>query len=526
MIWVQFGAVALFALLACTNVAGLLLARGADRQRELAVRAALGAGRLRLLRQLLVETTLLAGLAALLAVALSAFALQAIRALGPAVAPRLDQARLDGSTWLVTLGLGSLVALLCGLAPALAGVRRSVQARLGQGNRTTTVSKNRRGILVGAQAALAMTLVIGAALLFRSLLALASVDPGFDAERLLIVRPALAGGSWSDDRLAGLFADITGRLQALPGVESAGATNVTPFGSWSTAIQYRRSDSPQAGSLLQANWRTVTPGFFRTMGIAPLRGRVFDERDTADTADVVVITKDLAEQTWPGEDPIGRQVVWGRTGPPKTVIGVVPPVRDHVLDRDPQPTMFRAFAQLPLPDMTVAVRTSGDPATLVPDVRDLLGRAWPDVAVAVQPLSAIVADVLLRPRVNAVLVGTFAGLALIVAAVGLYATVNYTVRQRRRELAIRSAFGAPASSVLGAVLGRSLAWTMGGALVGVAGGLLLARGLAALLYDTRATDVAAYLWAALLLAGVAAVAAVIPARRALGIDPVAVLRHE
>jgi putative ABC transport system permease protein len=526
MMWVQFGAAALFGLLACVNVAGLLLARGTARRGELSVRAALGASRGRLVRQLLVESALLAAVGAMAGLTLTAGALAAVRRLGPSTVPRLADVRLDGPVLLFTLALSALVVLGFGLAPAIEGARVGLQERLRQGTRPVTSRTRGRSALVAAQAAIAMTLLVGAGLLFKSFLTLSAVDPGFDPARLLVVRPVLAGAGWPDGRLVPFVSDLSDRLGRLPRVEAAGATNVAPLGTWSSAIRYRRADRSPDAPLLQANWRTVTPGFFRAMGLRLLSGRLLDERDTAEAPEVVVVTDSLAMRTWPGEDPLGRQIVWGRTGPPKTVVGVVSDLRDHFLDREAQPTMFRAFPQLPWSDVTFIVRAGSDPGSLVAEVRRAVQEAAPDVGVRIEPAERLVSNVLLQPRVNTMVFSAFALLALVLAAVGLYGLVSYTVRLRQRETAIRVALGAQPASLLWTLLRHATLLVLVGGVAGLAGGVALSRSLAALLYDTSPGDPFAYGLMFLVLAIVSLLAALGPARRALGVDPVAVLRHE
>lgn len=524
MVWMEVGAVALFGLLACINVAGLLVARGVARRDELTLRAALGASRGRLVRQLLLESAVLAGLGTGVGLGVASLTLAAIRRLGPAFVPRLAGVRVDGFALLFSLGLMAVAVLVFGLGPALSGARAGRGSRL-RGLRATARSDS-RGILVAAQTAIAVTLLAGAALLFRSFLALHAVNPGYDTARLLSVHPVLAGPDWSEPRLVPFFTDLTARLGRIPGVEAVGATDVAPLGTWNTAVEFRLVEQPPAGPLMQTNWRAVTPGFFRAMGLRLVRGRLFDDRDTADVPDVAIVTRNLAERTWPGENPIGRQVVWGRTGAPKTVIGVVSDLRDHYLDRDPQPTMFRPFAQLTWPDMTVIVRTTGDPLSLAADVRRVVSGLAPRVAVEIAPVSDAVEAALERPQVNLLMMAAFAILAVTLAGSGLYGLVAYGVRLRRQEIAIRLALGASAGAVLRAILGRALLWTLAGAAAGLAGGVVLSHVLRALLYGAGDTAAGAYAAVVTTLAAVVLAASFIPARRALRIDPAAALRHE
>ena len=271
-------------------------------------------------------------------------------------------------------------------------------------------------------------------------------------------------------------------------MDAVGATNVVPFGAWSSAIRYRRADRSPDEPLLQANWRTVTPGFFRAMGLRLLKGRLLDARDTADAPDVVVVTDSLAARTWPGEDPLGRQLVWGRTGRPKTVVGVVSDLRDRGLDLAPRPTMFRAFPQLPWNDVTIMVRASGDPAGLAAAVRRAVQAAAPDVGVAIEPMDQVVSGVLRQPRTNMLVFAAFALLALALAAVGLFGLVSYAVRQRQREIAIRVALGARPGSLLWTLLRDAAILVVSGGVAGLAGGVALSRGLASLLYETGPVD--------------------------------------
>ncbi len=526
MVWLQFGVVGLFGLLACVNVAGLMLARYAARRQEFSVRAAIGASRGRLIRQLLTESALLAGAGALGGLVLSGVALAAIRRVGPAFVPRLASAHIDGLVLGFTALLTVVAIVAITLAPVLAPSRIALREALQSGNRTASSRSRARGILVAAQTAIAVTLLISAALLFESFLKLNTVDPGFEPEHVLAVHPLLDGVNWSDARLVAFFGDVSARVARLPGVETVGATNVMPFGEWSTAIQYRRADRPETSDLLQANWRTVTPAFFHAMGVRLLRGRFFDERDTAAAPDVVVIADLLARRTWPGENPLGKQVVWGRTGRPKTVVGVVTDLRDRALDRDPVPTMFRPFAQLTLAAMTLVVRTTGDPAALAAQARGVVQAAAPGVVAETEPLADAVARVLLRPRVNLWMLAAFAGLAIVQAAVGLYGLLSYGVRLRHREIAIRLALGARSGALAWTVLRQALVCVLAGGLAGIAAGVAFSNLLSALLYQTSPHDVVAYAAVLGVLAAVAVVASLAPMRRALVIDPVSVLRQE
>jgi len=527
MLWVQFGVVALFGLLACTNVAGLLLARGAERRRELAVRAALGASRGRIVRQLLVESALLAAIGGAIGLTLAAATVAEVRRMGPALLPRLADARLDGTAFGFTAALTVVAVAVFGLAPAVvAGLQPDIVSRIREGGRGTSGRQRGRAVLVAAQTAIAMTLLVGAGLVLKSFLALSAVDPGFDPTRVIAVHVMADRAGWSDARAVAVIDELTEQIGALSGVTAAGATNAPPFGGWNTAIRFRRADEPESAELRFGAWRTVTPGFFRALGLPLLRGRLLDARDTADAPDVIVVTETLASRVWPGEDAVGKQIVWGRTGAPKTVVGVVGDLRDQNLDRDPQPTMFRAHAQLPLPDVTVLVRVSGDPAPRFAELRRTATAVAPGVAIEIEPLDRAVDGVLVRPRANTALVAAFALLAVALAALGLYGIVSYGVRARQREIAIRVALGAIPRRILWTALSEALMLAAAGTLAGAFGGLAFSRALASLLYRTRPFDAGTYAAVVAVMAVVAIVAALVPARRVLGVDPVAVLRHE
>ena len=526
VVWVQCGVVMLFALLACTNVAGLLLARGRARRAELSVRAALGASRGRLIRQLLIENGVLAIAGSAFGLGLSAAAIDVIRNLGPQILPRLVRVQFDPWLLVFTAVLTVLVVPICGLGPALAGSRAALQAQLAQRGRSVSARTRGRNALVAGQIAIATTLLVAAALLFKSFLALGAVDPGFESERLLTATPILDGTTLPDDRLVPFYTDLTARIARLPGVAAVGATSVTPLGAWSSAVEFRRADRPENTTLLQANWRTVTPGFFRAMGLPLVEGRLIDERDTASAPAVVVITTSFARLAWPSEDALGKQVVWGRTGKPKTVVGVVGDLRDHTLDREPQPTMFRAYPQLPWADMTVVVRAKGDPVALTHDVRRAIQDGAPDVAVEIATMDQALSAVLLPSRVNMLMLAAFAGLALTLAAVGLYGVVSYAVRARQREIAIRTSLGGQPAAILWTLVRQALLLAFAGGVTGLVGGLAASRAIAALLYQTRPTDPLVYLGVLLTLSVVVIAASLVPARQALHVDPILILKQE
>jgi putative ABC transport system permease protein len=530
--WVLLGAAALLLLLACANVANLLLARATTRRAEMAVRAALGAGRGVLLRQLLTESTMLAALGGGLGLIVSSWGVGAAHILGAGRIPRLDAVALDGRVLTASLALCLLTSLAFGLAPALRSSRVEARTALGEDRRSGASRAHRRSRdgLVVLQVTLALVLLVGAGLMLRSFARLNHVDLGFDPARVVRVDLQLPAPKYDDVRRTAFFDALLARLDAVPGVQSAGATAVDPFSGWNfsndVTPESRAAATPETG-FAQAAWRSVTPDFFRAMGIPLLRGRTFTAADGAHAARVVVVSKALARELWPGADATGRRLYWGGTsGRPWTVIGVVGELRDVRVEDSPSPMVFLPYAQVPLPDRTLVVRGSGvgrlagavrgairglDPLLPIPDIR---------------PLQENRSRALAGPRFNTVLLTSFALMALLLAASGIYAVMAFNVAQRRREIGIRLAVGAQAGDVVGRFV-RSAMWL---AMLGVGAGSLLgwglARLLAGLLYGIQPTDPVTFLAVPALLAAVVVAAAFFPAREISRIDPVEVLRRE
>jgi predicted permease len=532
MVWVLLGAVALLLVLACANVGGLLLARAVARRGEMGVRAALGAGRTRLVRQLMTENLLLSAIGGGIGVLIAFWMLDASAPLLDGVLPLGRVARIDFSVLAVTAAVVLAAALGFGLAPALHAAGGDLQSSLRPAARRSTPDGRRwADALVGVQVAIAMLLLVGACLLMGSLARLLRVDPGFDVREIVTVPLRLPAPAYAEEARPIFFRDALARLDALPSIESASATATNPFKEWGFANDVtpedRAADAPPGG-LLQAGWRAVTPGFFDTLKIPVLRGRTFTSADRADAMPVAVISDSLARRLWPGRDAVGRRVYWGGVdGEPRTVVGVVADIRDVRLDADPTPTMYLAYEQLPLDSMTLLLRTRPGAAGVAADVRRTLHAIDPALPVPdVRPLEANRAAAISAPRFRTLLLVLFGGVALLLAAIGLYAVVAFTVAQRTREIAIRIAVGAQPRQVVRLFFRRGVWLTCVGGAIGLAAAWMLTGVLRSLLYQIDARDPRMFALAAALLAAITLLASYLPARRAARFDPVEALSRE
>ena len=529
-LWILFGAVGMLLMLACANVANLLIAQAVSRRNDIRIRAALGAARGRLVRQLFTESAILALLGTAIGILMAMWSLDLLRSLGGGRVPRLDELQVDGSVLAFACAAGSLSCLVFGLAPAMHASRVDLRSSLEEGIRYSAPASRLRNGLVVLEVALALLLVIGAGLLGNSFLRLVNVDPGFDTENTVAMPIELAGERYPEDRVAPFYAELVTRLRAVPGVSNAAATSTNPFrqGGFSNNVTPEdRAASAPASGLVQAGWRSVTPGFFDTMGIPVLSGRAFEETDRAGGERVVILSESLARRLWPGESAVGKRLYWGgTTGRTRTVVGVTGDIRDVQLEAAPAPMMFLPHAQLDLPAMTILLRSSADLAHLAPQlravVRDMDATMPPP---AIERVSESHAALAAGPRFNLSLLATFAAIALVLAVTGVYAVLAFTVAERRREIAVRMALGASRSTVAQLVLRNGLGLSALGILAGTITALWGTRVLSGLLYDVAPTDPLTFAAAALVILAVAAVASYLPARQASRIDAIELLRE-
>jgi putative ABC transport system permease protein len=531
------GAVGLVLLVACANVANLMLARVAARSRELAVRSALGASRARLTGELLVESMVLGLLGGALGLVLAVWGIDALRSLGPGTIPRIDEVGLDLRVLGFALALSLLTGLLFGLAPVWRLAGGAVRDGLAEGSRGVAGGggiRRARSALVLGEVALAFVLLAGATLLLRSFERLQEVDAGFAADGVLAARVTLPRVEYPDEsRWLAFGRELLGRAAAEPGVHSAGLVSDAPLGDsppyWSFEIQGR--EAPTDGTVQDAAVFTASAGYFETLSIPLLRGRLYDASDRLGGEDVVVVNQEAARRFWKGRDPIGERITFGDPGDPDvrwgTVVGVIGDVRHERLDERPYPQIYIPFEQAPIRSMVLTVRTSGDPTSLVPALRRAFAELDSDLPLAdVSTLGQRKAVSLARPRVNAAVLGGFALAALVLAAVGIYGVVAYGVVQRTRELGIRMALGAERGALLRMVLRQGMAPVLGGMLLGLVGALAGGRVLRSLLFGVGTSDFFTLAAVTCFLVAVALAAMYLPARRAARSDPMVALRND
>jgi predicted permease len=529
-IWVLFGAVGLLLLLACANVASLLLAQAAARRGELRIRAALGAARRQLARQLFIESTLLAAAATVTGVLMAVWSVDVVRVLGGDRIPRLETVRIDAVVLAFACCAGVISCLIFGLAPAVHAARVDLRAAMSEGYRYTVGSRRLRHGLVVLEVALALLLLVGAGLMANSFVRLINVDPGFDTASTLAMSVDLPPRRYSGDRTAAFYTELLEQVRALPGVSAAAATSTNPFREFgfsnSVTPEERAADAPPSG-LVQAGWRSVTPEFFDTLRIRIISGRVFNTFDRATSEQVIVISVSLAARLWPGQSAVGKRIYWGgTTGRTRTIVGVVADIRDVQLDLDTSPMVFLPHAQIDLTAMTVVVRTTEDVVTLTPLLRDVIKRVDPTLpAPLVHPIEASRTDTAAGPRFNLGLLGAFAAIALVLAVTGVYGMLAFSVAERRREIAVRLALGATGVRVAGQVLWNGLTLTLMGVVAGAAIALAATRVLSNLLYGVRPTDPLTFAGACIVLVTSATVACLVPVRHAMKLDAVGVLRE-
>jgi putative ABC transport system permease protein len=534
-LFVLLGAVAFVLLIACANVANLLLARATGRQRELAVRAALGAGRGRLIGQMFAESIVLAGAGGVAGLLLAWWALHFLRSVAAARLPiqRLEVVGLDPWVLLFTLGASILSGLAFGVAPALTAAGTSLGTALKEGGRTGSAARGSRtrNAFVIVEVALALVLLVGAGLLVRSFMRLLNVDPGFDTSRTVTMRVNLPASRYGEEgRTAQFFDRLFEKVNAVPAVQSAGAISFLPLtglGS-ATSMEIVGKPRPPLGQEPVTDVRVIAHNYLQAMGVPLLRGRLFHEQDAADAKNRIIINETMAGRHWPGEDPIGRRVkISWNDDREDEVIGVVGDVKHDGLGVEPRAMIYWPYRRNPYGSMTIAVRASADPRTIVNSVVGIIRQQDPALAVAdIRTMDEVVAESVAQQRLTMLLLAVFAGAALLLAAVGIYGVIAYAVTQRTQEIGIRMALGAQRHDVVRMVVGQAAFLAAAGIAIGAAGALVLTRFMKGLLFEVEASDPMTFLVVAATLGIVALVASYIPSMRAARVDPVIALRAE
>jgi putative ABC transport system permease protein len=522
------GAVALVLAVACANVANLLLARSATRRKEMAIRAALGAGRWRILRQLLTESTVLALAGGALGLVLAFWLIDLFIAISPGRIPRVGEIKLDSGVLAFTFLVSLLTGLLFGLAPGLQSARVNLVEDLKEGGRASTSRINVRGVLVVSQVALAMVLLVAAGLLGRTFLKLTTMDTGYNPERLLTAQLFLPE-QYKKAQVVAFYQRITEELKAVPGVESVAATSAGPeFDAYEPVeVLAEGKDAPAAGQYPRARYYNVGPGYFHTMQIPLRQGREFTDADNQSAPAVVIINETMARRFFNGDVAVGKRLIFPRANEAMQIVGVVGDALRRDASGAVEPELYWPYMQEARWATYIVIRASGDPASLASAVRRQVAAADPRVVVTnTATMEQLVAASVKTPRFNLLLLGLFAVTALFLATVGLYGVISYSVTERTREIGIRMALGARPQRIFRVVIIEGLRLTLIGIFIGVLAALAATRLLSAMLFGVSATDPLTMAGIALLLALVTLLACYLPARRATKVDPMVALRYE
>ncbi|HXE14486.1 MAG TPA: ABC transporter permease [Bryobacteraceae bacterium] len=550
-LWILVAAVGFVLLIACANVANLLLVRATTRKREMAIRAAVGAGRWRIVRQLLTESVLLAIAGGALGLVFGYIAMRALLAVSPGNIPRIGEhgaaVTLDGNVLLFTIAVSLVTGVLFGLIPAIDASRTDLAETLKEGGGRTGSGfrqNKTRSVLVVSEMSLAIVLLIGAALLIRSYLALRTVDPGFTAHNVLTMQMSLTGPRFETTAgVAQMVRTAVEQMETIPGVEGAGTTAALPleggFGLPMNIVGRPTTNGPYTGG---GGWTSVSAHYFEIFKIPLVRGRYFNLRDDATSAPVVIINQAMAKQFWPKSDPLKDQIIIGKNvgpefaDPPRQIVGVVGDVRDGGLNRNPRPNMYIPVSQVPngmtalnarIGPITWLIRTRGNPSGVSTAIQNELRKASGGLPVShVRTMDEVVVNSTSRQNFNMLLLTIFGCTALFLAGIGIYALMAYSVQQRTQELGIRMALGAQSGAVRSLVVWQGMRLAIAGVLLGTAAAFGLTRFIANLLYGVKYWDPAIYIAIPLLLAAVALIAVWLPATRATKIDPLEALRYE
>lgn len=528
------GAVAFLLLIACANVANLLLARAATREREIAIRSALGARRIRLLRQLLTESILLALSGGVVGLLVAIWGVEGLRAFAPENLPRLDQAGLNYEVLGFALVISLLTGLVFGTLPALSSTRVNLNSSLKEGSKGG--GDSRRGALVRdfvavLEIALALMLLVSAGLLIRSFLRLQHTNPGFNAENVSTTQVLLPRSKYPEGpQIAALFDQLLERLRVVPGVEAAGAIDAIPLGGGGNVLSFsiEGRPAPPPEQVVDAEAYVVSPGYFAALGIPISKGRDFSEGDGAGTPGVTIINETMASRYFPGEDPTGKRITLaGPTGPWLNIIGIVKDVKHTDLAAPAYPQMYATYRQNPSRLLSIVARTNGPTTGMPASIRELIRSLDRDLPLGkVTTMDVVLADSIARPRFNASLLTLFAAVGMLLVAVGIYGVISYGVTQRIHEIGVRLALGATRADVLRLVLGKGLKLAAAGVGIGVVLAMVAAQFLSSLLFGVGAHDTLTFVGVSVLILLVALLACYLPARRATKVDPMVALRYE
>ena len=531
---ILLGVVGFVLLVACVNVANLMLARATARQKEFALRAALGASRWRIIRQLLFESLLLAIAGGALGFVLSIWALHLLLTAIPGDLPFWMNFGLDLRVLGFTLAITLLTGLIFGAVPALQTSRVDLNDTLKEGGRGNSGVRNRaRSLLVVSEIAMSLVLLVGAGLMVQSFLRLRRVNIGLDPKNVLTATLVLPRAKYTqEEQRSAFFKQLVERVRTLPGVEAASATGTLPLGgnNWGRSLTVEGYPVLSVGQAPSIQHTVVTPGYFRTMGITLLAGRDFNDADNKDSQDVTIIDERLARQYWPNQSPLGKRV---RFGPPEdnepwhTIVGVVSAVRHQRMQEETRPSVYLPHQKIPSSGMTLVARTSTNPREFIGAVRREVAQLDPDLPVSeVATMEEVVAESIWQPRLYALLFAVFAGGALLLALIGIYGVMAFLVQTRTHEIGVRMALGATARDVFRLIVGRGMKLTALGVVIGIGGAIALTRLIHSLLFNTSTTDPFTFIFISLLLCLAAFFACYLPARRAAKVDPLVALRYE
>jgi putative ABC transport system permease protein len=533
-LWILFGAVGFVLLIACANVTNLLLARAAARQKEVAIRAALGAKRSRLIWQLLVESLLLALIGGALGLLVAMWGVDLLVALTPPGLPRVSEIRLDHRVFVFTLMVSLATGILFGLAPAIQASKVDLNEALKEGALKAKAGLRHRSIrslLVVSEVALALVLLIGAGLLIKSFAKVLALDPGFNPQNVLTVSLDLPSAKYKPDEKKAFYRDMVERLAARPAVESVAAVDNLPFGTKAISVlPFWLEGEERAVSSREDRRATrvvVTPDYFRAIGIPLASGRYFNEHDIKTSTPVIIIDQAMAQAVWPDQNPLGRHLTLAAEKNPREVIGVVGKVKHWRLEADPILTSYIPYLQAYSTPTTLVLRTTTDPMAMIAAVRDEVHTMDKDLPLfGVRTMGQRLEESLAERRFTWFLLGAFAALALMLAAIGVYGVMSYSVAQRTHEIGIRLALGAQQKDVLRLVIGQGMLLALGGVISGLCGAFALTRLMTSLLYGVSPTDAGTFAVLSVVLTGVALGACYVPARRATRVDPCVALRYE